>query len=440
MLNSNAEKLFRDLLFEILGEKEAKLLFVVCDDDAESKRLQEALRRALATAHKKLGVVVAPDIAGSPLDEFYKQSRAGTVDTLLVWGLQRVPRALANQVLAELNFRRDAVLALKLPIVLWLNNEVLARLPSIAPDFWSRRTAIYRFTRQSTKELLKRLFDRGHGRSYSPAESAISKVVKQIGESERQLSKCIRSHSFKVEDADALIIRIQDNITALRAECTSGNPIGVALHLWRLAQLDKVLEQFIDGLSIGDRNVYEYLYTDRNEALLFTAERLPSIFDEYILQLPSRIRRKRRPNLIVIFRSKAIDKLNSIAADLESRIGISIDQLPSALLIDDSEDSDAEEPLDTVESALGAQASYDLESWLTGYNDERPPVFSASEGELLKLLYSEQPDIESLSSRIGMSIAKTRKEIHRLEEKVRLFLATSETSGRAKQRTRPAAS
>lgn len=420
------EKQIADLVFEILEERQSKFLLLVCDDEEIRKAIRTRLDRDLAEADKKIVSISAAKTTENLLDRFYAESRLETPDVIALWGLHRLSAQISEVVLKQLNFHRDSLAALKVPIIIWLTNELLSHLPSLAPDFWSRRTGIYRFTPQPTRELLKRLFANGEDGGLSGKETEIGKAISEVRGSERALRKCLRTDSFKVEHADALMAKIHESVLILRKQCENGNPIDVALHLWSLAHLDAHLERILGNMSTGDRNVYEYLYTDRNEALLFTAQKLPQIIEKYLETIPENVRKKRRPNLVKDFFRIAIDKLTDIAGDIDAAIAISIDQLEH-VLVDKSEEGDSdEEPTSTLESTVGAQASYDLESWLTGYNDKRPVLFSEAEGKLLKLLYSADLPIRELAKEVGLSVPKVRKEIGRLEEKVRLYL----TSGR----------
>jgi DNA-directed RNA polymerase specialized sigma24 family protein len=351
---------------------------------------------------------------------------------LILSGLDRVRSTIADSILAELNFHRDALAFLKLPIVIWLNNQLLSRLPGIAPDFWSRRTAVYRFTPEPTKELLARLFSLAHKDLVAHQPSTIGKAIKDIIDAERILSKCLRTRFFAVEEADALIAIIQDNIRVLRNEGESGRQIDIAMHLWNIGQVDKQVERFVKELNASDRNIFEYVYTDRNEALLHVAQETQTLLTRYLDELPVCIQKRRRPTLVGLFYGVAIDRLNQIARDLESSVGVSIDQLEPWLADVDhqNDDDDPRGPQDTVESAIGAQASYELESWLRGYNDHLPAIFSESEGKLLKALYSQLTQQE-IAEQMGLKLSYVRKLVHELEEKVRLFLLTSETRTRS---------
>jgi hypothetical protein len=428
-MNSNdLDRHIRDLLFEVLTEGESKFLLVVSDDEAISRTVRETLRQEIGASNKKIGFIAADQIEGDLLRRFYEEAKAGTIDVLVLWGLDRIRTIAAESILAELNFHRDALASLKLPIVIWLNNSLLARLPSVAPDFWSRRTAIYRFTPEPTRTLLQRLFS-AERKNSTAQPSVTGKATKEIVNAERLLGKCIKTRAFAVEEADSLIRTIQDNIGILQKECDLGRQIDVGLYLWNIAQVDKAVESFIKELGVSERNIFEYLYTDRNEALLHVAQKMQLLLKQYLDELPAWIQKRKRPSLIKVIHGAAIEKLNEIAADLESSIGISIDQLEPWLTDDDerSDDDEPQGPQDTVASAFGAQASYELESWLTGYNDSRPPIFTDSEGTILKGLYS-QLSISEIAQQMGITATRVRKLVRELEEKVRLFLATSESN------------
>src|SRR6185437_2131389 len=158
MLTAEVIRKLADLKFELFEDSESKLLLVVCDDETLNKELRNQLEKDLEEAGKIIGFISATKAAGRLLQSFYDLPRTGKYDALALVGLNRLSPNTANALLRELNFHRDALIALKLPLIIWMTNELLLKLPSLAPDFWSRRTGVYRFSHQASAELLSRLF------------------------------------------------------------------------------------------------------------------------------------------------------------------------------------------------------------------------------------------------------------------------------------------
>jgi hypothetical protein len=322
-----------------------------------------------------------------------------------------------EHVFSELNFHRYTLASLGLPLLVWLTSLQVQKLASTAPDFWSRRTAVYFFSKPSTKRLLEKLFARDRkGRVAPPSdvESAFAKIL----DSEKKLSRCLKkSQDFSVEAADAQIKNLESNLDHLTQQCKNGRQIEVALWLWNTTHVERNLRFFVDGLEPGARDVYGYVYTDRSEVILYLAERMPQILPDYGKSVRDRVRQRKRANLLSLFRKVAFDRMNEVLAEIDEHERRSVHTLPVV----------SDEILDDYEAVeiLGesSQATYELESWLSGYGAKQPDYFSAAEARLLKALYSESSDPETIASEVGLSVREIKRCIVKLEAKVRLYLA-----------------
>jgi hypothetical protein len=415
--NPIAQKL-RDLLFEIEGGKEAKFLLCVCDDRLDRRTVRRNLIRGLRRGKKTVVSISAKNAAGRLLNSFSSVRGSDTVDCIDLWGIPSMKPTAAERVYAELNFHRDALASLGLPLLVWLTSAQVQKLASTAPDFWSRRTAVYFFNKPSTKELLERLFardKRGKGAPPSDVESALLEILG----SEKKLSRCLRkSQHFSVEAADAQIKILESSLDHLIQQCKKGRQIEVALWLWNATHVERSLRFFVNGLKEpGMKDVYGYVYTDRSEVILYLAERMPEILAEYGKSVRKKVRQRKRANLVILFKDIAFDRMNEVLAEIEQHEERSVHTLPvwSYEILDDYAGVQV--------VGESSQETYELESWLSGYSAKRPDYFSASEARMLKALYSESSDPEAIASDVGLSVKETTRRVAELEAKVRLYLA-----------------
>jgi hypothetical protein len=424
MASTSEGQQLADLFFEITQSREPKFLLAVCDDGKQLRKLKQELRKDLERSNKIVSFIRADELRSDLLGRFYAESTKLRIDCVIVWGLDRIGLSGLESIFRELNFHRDALTALGIPIVIWISADNLRLLAAAAPDFWSRRTGVYYFAGASPRDLLKRLFSASTFGTTRLAPSPVAQTLQRLLASERRLSRCMRRKSVSIQEADDCLRHLHADLAALRNHVLDKRAIDVALWLWNVAGLDRDLQVMIERVNKEDRRIFEALYLDRNEALLYTAEQIGAILDEYGKQIDATVRKRKAPALVGIFRRNAGSKLDEIANDLDSYIGVSTTDLER--WFDDSYEHPKEDPSDSLEKTFGAQASYELESWLSGYNDERPQFFSQEEGALLKALYSSSFPLEEISSEFRMTRSAAKKEIQRLEEKVRLFLSTAE--------------
>lgn len=325
-----------------------------------------------------------------------------------------MPREKLLKFFAELNFHRDALNSFGVPIAIWLSSEELSLMATHATDFWSRRGAVYYFGKPTNTEIVRRLFSKAINEPASPSDKEIETILSRIIGSERNLHECVRKDKeFSLDKADGFINNIREGIESLRFECLSGRQIDVALSLWNLTHVDFALEHWVRSLNVREKNLYEYLYTDRNEILLSLSESISQLIDEYVSNLEASIRGKKQLNLLKIFAKKVTSLLSRMTTQLESQVILSIEDV----------DLDSETWIDfDRESALQSRIAEALERWLAGHGEPRPKVFNQSEETILKLLYAERLNIKDLANRLGMGEGEARKEVRRLESKVRSYI------------------
>ena len=333
-----------------------------------------------------------------------------------LWGIPSMRASSADQLFSELNFHRDTIASFGLPLLVWLTNSQVQRLASRAPDFWSRRTAVYFFNKPSARELLERLFSRATGVKKKPL-SDIEEAFAEILASEKALGKCLkRSQHFSVELADEQIKKLESNLDYLIGQCHNKRQLEVALWLWNSTQMEGQLQFFVKSLQPEDRNVYEYLYTDRSEVILYLAEQMPGVLNEYAQSVKEKVRLRKRANLLTIFKSVAFTRLGEVLNEIALRERRSVHTLP--VWSDDVLEYETIESGDDVGPAV-----YDLESWLSGYSTKQPAFFSVEEARILKALYSISSDPDDIAAALGLSMRETKKRIAQLQTRVELYLA-----------------
>ena len=420
---SDFDKTRRDLLFELDGERHPKFLILVCDDAIQRTELNAEIDDRLAQIGRQIIYVHAASLGNDLIGVLSEQFTTENLGALSLSGIDTLDYAAATRLFAQLNFHRDWLGKLDVPIIIWISTELLSQLVNIAPDFWSRRSAVYYFSGQPFDHLLARLFAqaRDKGQKWIP-EPALSDALEAILTSEKELATRLRDKSlFSLTNIDSLILGIKGGVYQLVEECNKGRQIEVALWLWNLTDLDNELQLMLDNLDSEQRSRFESLYTDRNEVLLHLSERLIELLKQYLETLEAHIRNKKRVSLVLRARRIAISEIRKMAEALISSVEISLssdieefDEYYSGLL-----ESSRLEPQGNT---FLAQAADDLEGWLSGHSNRLPPFFTGEEATLLRLLYSNQTGNAAIANALGISVSKVTEKVRFLERKVRLYL------------------
>lgn len=411
----------RDLLFEIESGREAKFLLCVCDDRDLRREVRKQLTAALHARMMKVASISARNIGANLLSTFSAIPQRLEATCINLWGLPSMRVAKADQIFAQLNFHRDALTSFSLPILVWLNSIQVQRLASKAPDFWSRRTAVYFFDKPSARKLMERLFARDK-RAVQTPPSKIARAFEDILSSEKKLGNCVkRDKQFSVEEADHQITALESNLEYLITRCREGEQLNVAIWLWNSSELDSRLLEFVNSMEPEIKNTYEYVYTDRAELMLSLALQMPKILEQYGKSVREKVRQRRRANILKFFESAALKELRDVLTEISARESRALHVIPALVnqAWPELDLPDYEAPM--YEEATNA--AYDLECWLSGYGGKLPQPFSHEDGRLLKALYSESSDPEDIAPNFGLTVKEIRKRIQRLKEKVEGYLS-----------------
>jgi hypothetical protein len=425
-MTASSAKYLRDLLFEITEARATKLLIAVSSSPNRESSLRAEISGMLAPTGTHLVDIPASELLGSMLATLSNRRDLDSSTGLSISNVAALEGSDIDHFFAELNFHRDWLAKLNLPIILWVPTNLLDRLIATAPDFWSRRSGVYYFDRGSISELLKKLFSRSDEdeTEWTP-EPTLSKAFQKILSCEKELGRCLRDKkSFSLGKVDDVIREIQSGISQLIEECQKGKQIEVALWLWNFSQLDLKLQRMLDSLEPEMRNRFDSLYTDRNEALLHLSERMVTILKDYLKELEEKIRQKKQVNLVARARMVAAIEINRMAEALASTKELSISEI-------EEEDSPITAlshvtPEEEIEHEFLARSADELEAWLAGFSYKYPEFFSKQEAELLKLLYTSRLGANELASRMGTSRQTVLRQIHSLERKLRLYLGLPE--------------
>jgi len=410
------EKQLRDLLFELEDSAGPKVLIGVSDDPSLTSKLHDKCAMQLSDQGKEAASAPASALLFNPLQTLINLSRNGTIGVIQLTDFDNVAPSDFELVLRQLNFHRDAIAALKVPILLWLSTEQLYSLINEAPDFWSRRTSVYYFTSYSSEQLLAKLFAR------KPLEianvlSTETEAVQSILEAERSLAKCMNDKAeFSLPKVDRLINEIRTCVDTLSSGCRERKSLEITVNLWTLTHLDRVLYDRLRAAVRGNAE-FQYLNSYENEVLVFLAERLHETLGTYLSQLGKKIRRRQSPDLLSVFRSAATSKMKRVALEIaqtgqELRGGSADLELYSL-------------PGESVEDLLRARATRELEFWANGSIDTPPKYLTPEEARIVRHLYNSQSplmEISSLAEALGMSRHALNAKLRETESKIRRVL------------------
>ncbi|HEX3103217.1 MAG TPA: hypothetical protein VHQ22_02130 [Terriglobales bacterium] len=402
---SDPRLVLSELAFELKEGVGPRFLIAVCDDKERAANLRNKLDTELMGVDKEPVVIGVPLSSGNLVDAILYKTESRNPSVIHLVQEKDLPDVGTEKFFGELNFQRDSLSKLSAPFILWLYGRQIAQLAAKAPDFWSRRTAIFYFDSPSFTVLLDQIF-KGFKTSERVQADEISGALRDILSSERELEKCLmnRRH-FSLPRADSFIKKLRTNIQKLVTECSKGRKLDVVLWMWNAGHLDIALGRF----GPPTRTPTQTTLLERNDLLLSLAEHIEKVLRQYLVQMEQKIRTKESLSLVQVFTRYALNLWAQMTR--QSRKGIeNIHQLD----IEDIRESEFARG-DTF-SALLIDS---FESWLSGANDNKPPAITEEEAQVLKYLYLRQSD-NPVSAPVPP--AQIKQLIPALRTKVRLLL------------------
>lgn len=407
---AQAPKVLKQLEFEIEEARGPRFLVAVCNNDKLTQDLRAGLNAHQKKISKKVVRISIPRNRGTLVDAILRQTKSATVGLVHLVPVKPAASGSSDKLFSQLNFQRDSLAKLGIPIILWIHGRQLPQLASQAPDLWSRRTAVFYFDVLPIEELLKRIFSSPDTLGNVKADE-ISRALGEILSAEENLRVCLsRRDRFSLPKADNFIQILRNSIQKLINECSRGRKIDVALWLWNASHIDSRLIRIwrrAYGNSLGDS-----AYLERNELLLSLAERIEAMLNQYSRELDKRIREKKRTALVALFVAYASNLWRDMVRHAIRKgiptisIGINSIEIPDLRTTGST----------WSEDILKNNAAEQLESWLAGETQKKPPVFSDKEAQILKCLYAQRGN----RSRNYRGCDKDLRQ--QLLTKVRLFL------------------
>jgi len=402
---SDPRLVLSELAFELKEGCGPRFLIAICDDRERAAILRNKLDAELMGLDKAPVVIGVPLSSGNLVDAILYKTESRNPSVIHLVQEKDLSDAGTEKFFGELNFQRDSLSKLSAPFILWLYGRQIAQLAAKAPDFWSRRTAIFYFDSPSFAGLLDQIF-KGFKTPERVQADEISGALRDILSSERELQKCLmnRRH-FSLPKADSFIKKLRTDIQKLAAECSKGRKLDVVLWMWNAGHLDIALGRF----QSPTRTPSQTTLLERNDLLLSLAEHIEKVLRQYLVQMEQKIRTKESLSLVQVFTRYALNLWAQMTR--QSRKGIeNIHQLD----IEDIRDNEFVRA-DTFRALL----IDNFESWLSGANDNKPSTITEEEAKILKYLYLRQSD-NPVSA--PLPLARIKELIPALQTKVRLLL------------------
>ena len=410
MTTAERENPLKELEFELSQGNGSRFLLAVCDDIERSNRIRTELNAHIRENDRDVVSIYAPTKSGNLVDAILKASEAGKPGAVHILEAKNVPET-TDKLFSELNFQRDSLARLEIPMVVWLRTDQVERLASRAPDFWSRRTAIVYFDRLSTDALLDRIFGR-RTQTVDIARDEISKALRDILSAERELDTCLSHKSnFSLPKTDKIIQKLRSSIQQLSRECSRGRKIDVVLWLWNASLMNR---KFGHDWSRGLTDVSADL--DQNELLLSLAAQADKLLNRYLQQVEQRIRSKASISLLGLFITYATniwrDMVRRATRDAMRTLSIEPYDLVEFRSISPT----------YTEDVFRDRALQQFERWLAAEDVKKPMVFTDEEAAVLKYLYRSKSGEKSPRP---VPARRLSELIPHLERKVRLWLGSA---------------
>ena len=404
-----------DLAFELSDFAGFKLCLCVCDNRASQQGFAKQVLQQL-----QLRRIRAIELVATVGDLMQQLRLASKKAVAVVEELDLLSDAAFDEQMRRLNFQRDALIALGIPICIWLSNTRLRRLAAVAPDLWSRRTATYQFSGEAIDGLILNLFT---GLTEEPETRGEKLTVVRtlsllIAAEERLQDRPSMERGLDENDPDvAVVLRCLNDLTK---SCRQGGTLEVALHLGYLTTLDSTVKDIrarYPSLPFG--NIYD--------AIVGLAPQMNKILVQYRKHFFSRLKSRAKVSLLGYFFSTARGYiLSSLKHSSETPEFVDINY-PQELGGFGAATTDWSTT--AIENARSAQR---LEEWLQdeAAADEVSAYFTPDERKALRAI-AASTDLKELMKTLNLTKEEALQTRERLKIKVSEYLGLPQNKAAA---------
>lgn len=411
------KKQLKNIVFELKDIGSPKFLIAICDDPITKKKSIQYISKHLIAHDIKVKNIT---IHQTEIDLVELLKKNKQFEVFLIEGFDTLDKSSLDNLLTNLNFKRDILIEMSISLVIWLNTSLLKDFASRAPDFWSRRTSTYHFTNTSVKEFLSKLFGEKTNKDiFLNSEGKIARALRIILTNETELDKLIKKKAYiSPLNLDHKIQEINLGIDKLILECKNTKSLLVTLTLLNITQSDERYH----NLYLRYRN--NTFLEERNNILINISARIINILKNYKKNILIRVKEKKTISLLGYFnitvRNFILDFYQKEILKEKNTINLpyeKLDDLPSQ----DKTSFDNEIIIGLQEGEFSNPVE-EFQYWLKNKEALRPKIFTELEEKILRYMYQESHNISLIAKNFGMSRAKAKESVTKIKEKTYALL------------------
>jgi tetratricopeptide (TPR) repeat protein len=194
IINANEQTYFSLLVSVEAGVGMLQIFIAVCDADRQRENIIANYEQELAPNYNIYRVYL--DSQEPSLKQAITQQVTLTENAIaIVLGAETLGSFNQNESLKKffgyLQWTREALRELKMPIILWIPSRIYDQIPKQAPDFWSWRNGVFHFQPElslvqgdsSINQSLSNIKDNQEGSVFSPEqlEASLAEAIQQWG-------------------------------------------------------------------------------------------------------------------------------------------------------------------------------------------------------------------------------------------------------------------
>lgn len=389
----NRPSQIEQLRFLLESSAGPKFLFVVFDVAGKETIYIEEVYKPLKN-HRAAVIDVAGINTSRILDALIRVSHAAPQSINLV-DIAQQPASTQKGLFYHLNFSRDPISAIGVPIVLWFDEVTLVKFAALAPDFWSRRSAVIRLSDTRPTDRIRALFANYRTPKQTIFENEMANAVGAVLDCEGALKKIFGGDSVPIAKIDEKIRRLRGAVSILARWIRSGKAVDVVFWLWNTLQLDAFLQKIAAKRSPEWGTSVDLLLDQRNEVLVRISGAIGVILEEYDNGIKDACAERQPLSLRSKIAAEAEAALRVLASDYADEIGAADARLQSSrndldLFYNYNSAINEFQPalLDPgVEQSLRNKAALELDSYLSGASSSYSHFFTEDEIALLRILY-----------------------------------------------------